>query len=187
MFSEIPKRHWLYAKRILVNAGGNYRIMDSPFLRHWCAKLGLYVRRIPEREHFLKCAAYFFITGRDVSNNPAATRETPPLPRSALRAAASYLQSLDKDSFVWREGYWDKEDGAMVWHEPGWEFAYPKGGGINPAVEAFFAGLRELTGKSEYQAEIDEEAERQRSGEERRESHWRRIEEVNYASTAAEN
>ena len=36
-------------------------------------------------------------------------------------------------------------------------------------------------------AEMDEAAERQRSGEERRESHWRKIEEVNYASTAAEN
>jgi hypothetical protein len=187
MFFEIPKRHWLYAKRILVNAGGNYRFMDSPFLRHWCVNMGLHVRRIPVREYSLKCAAYFFSTGRDVSNNPGATREMPPLPRSALRAAAAFLQSLDKDSLVWGEGYWDKEDGAMVWHDPGWEFALPESGGFNPAAEASFAGLRELTGKSEYQAEIDEAAERQRSGEERRESHWRKIEEVNYASTAAEN
>jgi hypothetical protein len=168
-----------------VNAGGNYRILDSPVLRHWCAKVGVRVRRIPEREHFLKCVAYFFSTGMDVSNDPSATRAIPPLPKSALRAAAAYLQSLDKDSFVWREGYWDKEDGATVWHEPGWEFTLPKSRGVNPAAEAFFAGGRVPTGTSEYQADIDEAAERQRNGEERRESNWRRIEELNYASSVA--
>ena len=161
--------------------------MDNPVLRYLCVNRALYARRIPVPEHSLKCAAHFFSTGRDVSNNPSATREMPPLPKSALRAAAAFLQSLDKDSFVWREGYWDREDGAVVWHEPDWEFALPESGRFNPSAEAFFAGLRELTGKSEYQAEIDEAAERQRSGEERLESQWRKIEEVNYASTAAEN
>jgi hypothetical protein len=187
MFAEIPKRHWLYGKRILVNAGGNYRIMDSPVLRHWCTRIGLHVRRISVREHVLKCAAHFFATGKDMSDNPRATREIPLPPKSALRAAATYLQALDKDSFVWREGYWDKEDGAIVWHEPGWEFAMPKSGLFNSAAGAFFAGLRELTGDGEYQSEIDELVERQRAGEERRDEHWRKIEELNYASEVAAN
>jgi hypothetical protein len=87
---------------------------------------------------------------------------------------------------VWREGYWDKEDGAMVWHEPGWEFN-PKTKSGERAWKTYFVGLCESIGKSEYQHEIDEAAERQSSGEERRESHWRKIEALNYASEVAAN
>jgi hypothetical protein len=137
----------------------------------------------------IECEAMFYSTGRSMYDNPKATREIPDQQKRSLRyravklAAAAFADVLvsHPGALVWEPGHWDKEDGAMVWHEGAWQL---RAG--HPAEDAWMQMLCEAHPDGDkYRAMLEEAAERQHSGEERRDGYFRELAEIDYASTLA--
>jgi WXXGXW repeat (2 copies) len=189
MVAAVPRRSWLYREGWIVKAGPNYRVLDCFPLRHFILKLGLKARWISFLRHMIECEAMFYSTGRSMYDNPKATREIPDQQKRSLRyravklAAAAFADVLvsHPGALVWEPGHWDKEDGAMVWHEGAWQL---RAG--HPAEDAWMQMLCEAHPDGDkYRAMLEEAAERQHSGEERRDGYFRELAEIDYASTLA--
>jgi hypothetical protein len=191
--AAVPRRSWLYRTGALVKAGANYRLQDGFPLRLFCLRLGLQARDVTMEKHLIECSALLFTNGRDMFANPKATGNIPQHQPAALTyraaklAATAFYQAirdnLDRSAFIWEDGYWDKEDGATVWHEPGWQLRMD-----HPAADAFMQLLLEAhPDGGEYRAMLAENLQRQRSGEERRDDYYRELARNDYASTVAGN
>jgi cation transport regulator ChaB len=187
IFAAVPRRSWLYREGWIVKAGPNYRLLDCFPLRHFILQLGLRARGISFLRHMIECDAIFYSTGRSVYDNPKATREIPDQQKESLRfravklAAAALAEALENHpgAFAWEPGHWDKEDGTMVWHEGAWQLRVD-----HPAADALMQEmLAAHSHGSEYRAMLEEAAERQHSGEERRDDYYRELAESDYAST----
>jgi hypothetical protein len=82
--------------------------------------------------------------------------------------------------FIWEGGCYEREDGTTVWHKGGWNMRKE-----HPAAEYFEQILLANSDPNELDKMIEATAERQRNGEERRDHHYRRLTERDYASEAA--
>jgi hypothetical protein len=188
MVAAVPQRSWLYRKGWIVKAGPNYRLLDCFPLRRLILKLGLKARGISFLRHMIECDALFYSTGRSMYDNPKATREIPdeekrsPSYHAVKLAAAAFAETLinHPDAFAWEPGHWDKEDGAMVWNDGAWQLRMD-----HPATDAFLQLITARSGHSEYRTRLQEAAEQQRNGEERRDDYYHELAKSDYASTIA--
>src|SRR2546423_2685572 len=167
--------------------GKNHRFLDTPTLRFWCKEIGLRARGISHEAHLIATFAEYAATGRELFNEPDALRKiaecerTDPCgvrkKRHAARLAAARVQMIYKD--------WSgKETIPLSIDKTGQVKILTRE--LGPEGLAFCLACREML-EGKYLPGVEEAAERQRSGGERREALWRKMEECDYVAEVAGN